>query len=267
MEQGSKKESRVPPSPALVAPLGASVVDGSEVTFEWRPVDGATEYRLQVAPSTTFDTPTIDETVRDATKLTVADVFPTDEQTFFWRVLAKTEGGWSRGDRVESFVSATPEEADAINNVPDAEENLGPVTELVRSASTTVATTLQSAPGRFEQEKQQGVAYEGVPAGQILAISMTIIMAIGAVVVILFMWTSTVSKVVRSTSAGGGDYPDLRETETQAIQKLSQYEVIDAEERVYRIPIDQAMDIMANQAYQQKDQAYSPEAPFVRRQP
>ena len=267
MEQGSKTESRVPPSPALVSPREAAVVDGSEVTFEWRPVESADEYRLQVAPDTTFETLVVDEAVDEAAKMTVADVFPTDEQTFFWRVLAGNEAGWSHGERVESFVSATAEEAEKAVAVPDEEEDLGPVTELVRSVSSTVSTKMTEAPDRFEQEKQQGVAYEGVPSGQILAISMTMIMAIGAVVVILFMWTSTVSQGIRGASIDGSEYPDLRETNAQAAQKLSQYEVIDAEQGVYRIPIDQAMDIMANQAYQEGERTYSLEAPFVERQP
>lgn len=267
MEEGSKTESRVPPSPALVSPREAAVVDGHAVTFEWRPVEQADRYRLQVAPDTTFETLVVDEDVDAASSLTVADVFPTDERTFFWRVLAGNDAGWSHGERVESFVSATADAAEHAVAVPDEEEDLGPVTELVRSVSDTVSTKMMPPPDRFEREKAQGVAYEGVPAGQILAISMTILMAVGAAVVILFMWTSTMSQNIRDTSLDESQYTDLREVNAQAAQKLSQYDVVDAEQGIYRIPIEQAMDLMANQAYQEGDRTYSPEAPFVERQP
>jgi len=256
-------------SPRPVAPREATIVDGREVTFEWRPVEGAKAYRLQVARDTAFNTVVFEQDVpADTTALTVADFFPMDEQTYFWRILAKNEKGWSRGDRVESFVSGTPEDVQQHIRTPDQDESYGPVTELVRSASRMVSEQLAEEDGdRLEKEREIGVAYEGVPSGQILAIAVSILFAVGIIVIILFQWTNITEAAVRQASAVQSEYTLLRETEAQANQKLSGYEVLDEEAGTYRIPIDQAMNLMANEAYEQGGRAYSPEAPFVQRAP
>ncbi len=270
-KESSTTERDRPASPGLVAPREATVVDGHEVTFEWQPVEAADAYRVQVAEDTSFETivfettvePTVEPPVEPAPELTVTDVFPTNEQTFFWRVLAQNEAGWSRGERVESFVSATAGEMEAHAAQPDAEEEMGPVTELVKAASRqAVAEVSDSKEDRLEQEKEMGVAYEGIPAGQIISIAVTLLLAIAIAVVILFMWTNTTRQAIREATINTDQYTQLRETEAQAAQKLSQYEVIDAQAGTYRIPIDRAMDIMANQAYQEGTRSYAPDAPL-----
>lgn len=266
MENESTEQTSVLASPRPVAPREAAIVNGREVTFQWRPVDGAELYRLQVARDTAFNTVVFEEDVEgDKTALTVADFFPVDEQTYFWRVLARNEGGWSRGERIESFVSGTPEDADQQLRTPDQDESYGPVTELVRSASRMVSEQLaEEEEDRFEKEREMGVAYEGVPSGQILAIAVSILFAVGIIVIILFQWTNITEAAIREATVGQSDYTELREVEAQANQKLSGYEVLDEEAGTYRIPIEQAMDLMANEAYEQGEREYSPDAPFVR---
>ena len=69
-------------------------MNGRAVTFEWQPVDGADRYRLEVAKDTSFQAVTFEKEVPgDQTALTVTDFFPTNEQTFFWRVRARDENG------------------------------------------------------------------------------------------------------------------------------------------------------------------------------
>jgi hypothetical protein len=80
------------------------------------------------------------------------------------------------------------------------------------------------------------------------------------------MWTNTTRQAIREGSIDPDQYTQLRETEAQAAQKLSQYEVIDEQAGTYRIPIDRAMDIMANQAYQEGERTYAPDAPFQNQQ-
>ena len=251
-------------SPRPVSPREAAIVDGREVTFEWRPVDEATAYRLEVASDASFSTVVFDEQVpAGTTALTVADFFPIDEQTYFWRVLTKGEDNWSRGERIESFVSATPEEAAQHIRTPDEDEGYGPVTELVRSASRMVSEQLSDEDDRFEKEREVGVAYEGIPSGQILAVAVSILFAVGIIVIILFQWTNITEAAVRQASAGQSAYEDLRETQLQANQKLTGYEALDDDAGTYRIPIDRAMDLMVNEEYQQETRPYSSEAPFV----
>lgn len=263
MEKESTTESQVPESPVLVAPRGATVVDGNAVTFEWRAVEEADRYLLEVARETEFESLVFEEEVTEATELTVTGSFPTDEETFFWRVRAQNEAGWSPGEHIESFVSGTPEDVEQHLAVPDDEEEIGPMEGLVKGASEEVADRLAGSEKRIERERERGVAYEGIEAGQIMAIALTILMTIGIVVVILFMWTTTTSQAIRQAAIDPSGYTELRETEAQAAQKLNQYGVIDRENGVYRIPIERAMDIVANQAYQEGDRAYSSEAPFL----
>jgi hypothetical protein len=264
MENESTETTAPPTTPVPVAPREARIVDGREVTFEWRPVDRATAYRLEVARDAAFSDVVFDEEVStDTTTLTVADFFPIDEQTYFWRVLAKGKDKWSRGERIESFVSATAEEAAQHIHSPDQDEGYGPVTELVRSASRMVSDQLSTRSDRFEKEREIGVAYEGVPTGQILAVAISILFAVGIIVIILFQWTNITEAAIRQASIGQSPNADLRETQLQATQKLTGYEVIDEEAGVYRIPIDRAMELMINEEYQQGGRAYSSEAPFI----
>jgi hypothetical protein len=266
MENKSTEATAPPATPRPVAPREAAIVNARNVTFEWRPIDAATTYRLEVARDASFGTIVFEEEVpADTTALTVTDFFPTDEQTYFWRVLAKNEDSWSRGERIESFVSATPDEAARHQkNRPDEDEAYGPATMLVRSASKMVSDQLSSqGDDRLEKEREMGVAYEGIPTGQILAVAVSILFAVGIIVIILFQWTNITEAAVRQASSGQSMRADLRETELQANQKLTGYEVVDEDAGVYRIPIDQAMDLMVNEAYQQGNRAYSSEAPFV----
>jgi hypothetical protein len=265
MENKSTEATAPPATPRPVAPREATIVNARDVTFEWRPIDAATVYRLEVARDAAFSTIVFEEEVpADTTALTVTDFFPTDEQTYFWRVLAKNEDSWSRGERIESFVSATPEEAARHRmSRPDDDEAYGPATMLVRSASKMVSDQVSSRGDRFEKEREIGVAYEGIPTGQILAVATSILFAVGIIVIILFQWTNITEAAIRQASSGQSMNADLRETELQANQKLTGYGVVDEEAGVYRIPIDQAMDLMVNEAYQQGDRTYSSEAPFV----
>lgn len=267
MENEKTEKTARPASPQPVRPREAKIVNGHDVTFQWKSVEGATAYRLEVAQDTTFDTIVFEKEVSaGSTALTVTDFFPVDEQTYFWRVLARGDGGWSRGERIESFVSGTPEEAAQDLRTPDEAEDYGPLTKLVRSATQMVSdqlTTGESGPGRLEREREQGVAYEGVPSGQILAIAVSILFAVGIIVVLLFQWTSITEAAIRNASVEQSQNTQLRETQLQADQKLTGYEVLDEEAGVYRIPIERAMELMATEAYQEGDQTYSPEAPFA----
>ena len=264
MESKSTETAAQLASPRPVSPREAAIVNGNEVTFTWRPVDEATAYRLEVASDASFSTVVLGKEVpADTTALTVADFFPVDEQTYFWRVLARGTGGWSRGERIESFVSATPEDVAQHIRTPDGDESYGPVTKLVRSASRMVSEQISDEPDRFEKEREIGVAYEGIPSGQILAVAVSILFAVGIIVIILFQWTNITEAAVRQASVGQSANTDLRETQLQANQKLTGYEALDAEAGIYRIPIDRAMDLMINEEYQQGARPYSSEAPFV----
>ena len=58
-------------------------------------------------------------------------------------------------------------------------------------------------------------------------------------------------------------YPVLQETEAQAAQLLGQYGVVDADAGLYRIPIDQAIQLQLNQAAQAAPGTYSSQVKLV----
>ena len=239
-------------TPRLVAPREASVVDGNAVTFVWEPVEDAEEYILQVASDAKFNTLVIDENVEQQTAVTVGGYFPTDEQTFFWRVLAVSGDIVSPGERVESFIATDEAEAEKHLATPQADETMGPVTELVRAASADVSAKMLEPTDRFEEEKEIGVAYEGIAAGQILSIALSILVVVGIAVVVLFNWFNTTSAATQDATVNADQYTNLRETEAEAERQLGQYEVLNEQEGVYRIPIDRAMDQIATQSYREQ---------------
>jgi len=242
-----------PSTPTLVGPVDGTTVDGREITFAWKPVPEANRYRLQVAGTARFDDPVLDEDVGDETAVTVGNQFPTDEQTFFWRVTAGTSEKWGDPSAVESFIAATEEASEQqLVGVQDA---AGPITGLARAAKREIKQRVFSLEDQFEEERERGVAYEGIAANQITAIALSILVVILAAVAVLFGWNEQVRQEAHASATDEQNYEMLRQAETEAQQDLTQYEVVDEEEGVYQIPIDRAMDIIATEEYQQQREA------------
>lgn len=237
--------------PALVAPTDAVSVDGNEVTFVWNPVKGAETYRLQVAPTARFQDPVLDTDVGVETAVTVGNQLPTDGQTFFWRVVVESEAGDRETSSVESFLATTAAEADVEVPSPEGEE---PVTDLARAARRESTVETFDFEAQIEREKERGVAYEGVAANQIMAISGSIIFVVLVAVAILFGWFGQVSQNQQAAATNQQDYPQIRQAELEAEQQLQQYGVVDEEEGAYRIPIDRAMDLIATEEYRERQQ-------------
>jgi hypothetical protein len=234
-------------SPALVAPRDATTVNGRKVTFAWELVDDADRYRLQIAETARFDEFVLDEEVGNETAVTVGNQLPTDGDTLFWRVMAGTDAGWGDPSAVESFVAAT--EDDAAQDLL-AEPDAGPVTGLARAAKREVTRKVFEFEDRFESEKERGVAYEGIAASQIMAIAVSILVVILVAVIVLFGWYGQVSQDTRAAMSDTENYQLLQEIRTEQEAAISQYGVVDEEEGVYRIPVDRAMDVVANEEYE-----------------
>ncbi len=237
-----------PPSPPTpVGPVDATTVDGQEVTFAWNPSREADRYRLQIAKSAQFDDLVLDEEVGNETAVTVGNQLPTDGQTFFWRVVAGSDAGWGEPSEVESFIAGTEEEAE--QDLVKADDS-GPVTGLARAAKREVTRRVLSFEDRFEEERERGVAYEGIAANQIIAIAVSILVVIMIAVVVLFGWYGQVSQEAEAAATGEQNYEMLQQAEMEARQDLSRYEAAEEGEGVYKIPIDRAMDVIATEEYQ-----------------
>ncbi|MFO8233732.1 MAG: hypothetical protein R6U20_13865 [Longimonas sp.] len=232
-------------SPTIVTPREADVVDGTDVRFEWEPVEGADHYILQVAESARFDTIVLEENVGSHTSVGIADFFPTDERTFFWRVLSGAGDTVSESGRVESFVAADAEAAEAYGGLPEQEEDMGPAFELVRSSKEEVPARVITPDARLEREKEIGVAEEGIATGQIAGIAFSIIVVIAVAVVVLFAWTNVERQQARSTATSAQESA-AQETNDDGRRQISEYAVVDEEDGTYRIPIDRAIDLVVD---------------------
>ena len=250
----SFEEEHIPSSPSLVAPRDVTAVNGEEVTFVWEDVDEAESYRLQIAPTARFEDSIVDAEVGAETAVTVGNQLPIDGQTFFWRVLSGTEAGWSRGGSVESFIATTEAEA---SSPPSGDEG-EPTTELARSAQHGVEVEPFDFEDQFEKEKERGVAYEGVAAGQIIGISASIIVVILVATAVIFGWFEQVSQSAQTTAVDQQDYQRIRQAEREAAEQLRQYGVVNREEGVYHIPVDSAMKAIVVEEYVQQGQQSEP---------
>ncbi len=95
-----------------------------------------------------------------------------------------------------------------------------------------------------------GVEKESISVPLVLAIvAVTIVIVIGLVST-AFTITIVNSQETLANSAAANEYPELREVEAAAAAALTQYDVVDAEAGVFQIPIDQAIDLMVNEAYE-----------------
>lgn len=246
------EEEQALPAPSLVAPTNAVSVDGNEVTFVWNPVEGAETYHLQVAPTARFQDPVLDADVGAETAVTVGNRLPTDGQTFFWRVVAESGAGDTETSSVESILTTTAVEADV--EVPSSGGEEEPVTDLARAARREATVETFDFEAQIEREKERGVAYEGVAASQIMAISGSIIFVVLVAIAILFGWFGQVSQNQQAAAADQQTYQQIRQAELEAEQRLQQYGVVDEEGGAYRIPINRAMDLIATEEYQERQQ-------------
>ena len=271
-EMADSSNRKRTPAPAPLDPANGAVVDGASVTFRWEAVEGATEYLLEVATDAgpqaseiDFEDLAFEQRVEGGkTALTVANVFGTDGDRFYWRVLANSDLGWSNGDRVESFIAATAEQAGA--HLARPEDDVDPVISLVKASAAGVAAEV-SQDEELRRLQEEGVAPEGVPAGQVLMIGATILFIIFGIVFTLVVLSGNEFRDVTSRRYQDADYFDLNRARTEAEVLLEQYEVVDDENGVYRVPIQQAMELMLYEARQEQGgRTYSEELPLLPRQ-
>ncbi len=245
--QENKDVSKLP-APALLAPKNGEVLDGRSVRFEWEPEPEATSYLLEVATDAGFEDVVLEQEISGRSSLTVSNVFSTDDTLYYWRVLAANEAGWSNGDKVESFIAAAPDAPLLHAGSPD--ESFGPLAGLARGSIAEAAGEL-TGEGKYKAEQVRlGVEHDRVEAGQIVGIMLAVAVAVITAVIILFQWTSIRSEAARQAAVQTVQYRELREVNAAATRKLTQYELIDPEAGIYRIPIERAMDLMVNEAYQ-----------------
>ncbi|HET6568677.1 MAG TPA: hypothetical protein VFG50_11985 [Rhodothermales bacterium] len=238
-----------PTDPVPISPANEVILSGDAVTFRWEAVKDVLEYRFQIAEETDFAECLLDEAVpAQDTSATISGRFPTDDETFFWRVLARTEAGWSRGERVESFVSGTPEQAALHMARPDDDRRLGPFVEMVRSGGHEIQAELTGSPEAYAKEAAEGVQHEGVETGQIMALIAVVLIIIIGMIGCVYLLYDNLRRATQAEVVGMSGYPELAADKEEAAQKLNRYGIIDQQAGVYQIPIDSAMSQIVQEA-------------------
>ena len=253
----STQRSRIP---VLVSPTEEAIVNGRRVTFIWEPINDAIRYTLQIASDTSFENVVYEADPGMRTTHTVEGGLPIDESTYFWRIVAEDADGNLHGEaNIESFISGTLDEEEMELGAPDQAEEYGPIEQLVRGARAEVGAEVTHGIHYVEEEAELGVEHEGIEAGQILGLTLAIAVVLGLAVLTLFQYVDLTAQATRDAAAGMSGYPERREADLQATRQLTQYGVVDQEQGVYSIPIERAIDIMANEALDAEARDYSSE--------
>ena len=98
-----------------------------------------------------------------------------------------------------------------------------------------------------------GVEKESINVGLVMGIVLGTVVIVAGLVAFAFTMTEVTSRKTNEVIMAQADYPELREARAAAASQLTQYDVVSAAEGIYQIPIDQAMNLMANEAYQNQD--------------
>lgn len=258
-------ENRALPDPVLVTPRHEAPVVGRDVTLVWEPVEGAQVYVVQVSRNPEFTELVLEESAGVETSLRLDDVLPESRDTFYWRVFAQGGGAESPGEHIESFIAMTPGELEqAPTTEPDEDEPLGPATKLFKAAGAEAAIEATGSQKETDLAHQMGVEPEGVESAQILGLTLGVMVALALIVILLFNWKSTVREQAYSRAVSTSGYPELLENEAKAARELSQYEVLNDAQGLYRVPIDRVITLLSNEAQTGRDSTISEELPLFR---
>jgi hypothetical protein len=146
---------------------------------------------------------------------------------------------------------------------PDQAEELGPIERLVQGAKAEAAAEVSHGVQYVDEEAELGVEHEGIVAGEILGLTIAIAVALGLILFTLIEYVDITAQATRLAAAGMSGYPERREAELNATRALTQYGVVDSEQGVYRIPIERAIDVMANEALESETDSYSSEVALL----
>ncbi|MCA1807646.1 MAG: DUF2341 domain-containing protein, partial [Actinobacteria bacterium] len=124
-------------APVLLTPEDAATGVARNPTLDWEPVQDAAEYQVQVSPTSTFSSITVDADVTDS-DITLGSPYPSlnASTTYHWRVRTvdgQSFGGWSTdfefttaaglagsGTEADPYLVSTPQDLDDVRNDMDA---------------------------------------------------------------------------------------------------------------------------------------------------
>lgn len=138
-------------------------------------------------------------------------------------------------------------------------KNVDPKSDLMVDAPAG-AEAFASTEGHDSHHALVGVEKESVDTSLLLGIVTGTVVVVITLVTIAFIITDVNSRRYASEQVAATDYPELREVRAAAASQLTQYDVVDPESQTFRIPVEQAINLMANEQHQDGDvEAYTDE--------
>lgn len=209
------------PTPAPLAPVDGAPVDGSAATFSWNFLPDAQAYQLQIGTTPGFEDVICTIDAGDATHLTVYEMLPEDGSVFYWRIRARTAEDWLPWSAPQPFEAATDEQVEAY-------------------------TSAQASADAAAEEREEEAESDLLPpflSGETPRWRTALVMSI---MVVSFVALSVLLVDVALDLATAD--PDAPATVEGSISTPpTNYEVLDAEAGTYQIPVEQAMNRLAEQ--------------------
>ncbi len=258
------QDLRLPPVPHLLFPRDEAVLNGADVTFSWESLPDVETYRLEVARDPGFETCLFYQTLMDGTSVRVIDTFPTDGTTLYWRVIVEKGAGRWGEDTIESFLAGAAADVGQHALRPNHYERLGPLAELMTGGADDVMYLHSHDPHPPEHllgegitnpetfytaEDEVGVAHERVEFRQVLKVVFSIVGALALAIAVVFVRFQVRLHDEQLQKVDAANYVELREVEAAAAAKLNHYAVLDAEQQIYQIPIERAMELVVKDAH------------------
>lgn len=91
--QADAEKRKVPEKPELAGPASFSKIEGGKVTLQWKAVEGADEYHVQLATDPNFKWLVANDYHVKATSFDASGLEP--GKHYFWRVAAVKSHNWS----------------------------------------------------------------------------------------------------------------------------------------------------------------------------
>ena len=106
---------------------------------------------------------------------------------------------------------------------------------------------MTEAPDKGHQT-HPGVEDEDIDAGQLIAIVGFVTFLIAVLVTAALSITMLRFDRAQTEAAAQTGYPNLQETRMDGLARLNRYEVVDQEAKIYRIPIERAMQLVVEES-------------------
>ncbi len=108
-----------------------------------------------------------------------------------------------------------------------------------------------------------GVQPEEMNTAVLVQIVLGVAVVVVVLVVIVFQLMNLTVQTVESELAEGVGRDALAEVELAGAEKLTRYSVLDRQAGVFRIPIERAMTLMADETYRQPQEGYTAEVELL----